>query len=110
MTPEIISSLLQGGTSGVVIIVVLVFLNFLRDERAARIAESDKRDEEFGKRNDAIIRSLDLQASRSDAICKALEGLTVSIMQHDTRTQPAVNRIMEMERDRDSSKRNRNMQ
>jgi hypothetical protein len=110
MDANALSSLIQVGTAGAVIAVVVVFLNFLKDERAARAADVlrftealDKRDVEFSKRNDAVVRALELQAAKSDTICKALEGLTASIMQHDTRTQPAVERIMEG----DSSSRRR---
>lgn len=59
---SIFSALIQAGSAGLVIMVVVLFLNFLREERKARAEEIQKRDEEYTKRNEKL--------------CLALDGLT----------------------------------
>lgn len=89
MDAGIISSLLQAGTGGIVIVVVIIFLNFLKDERASRTDESKrftealaKRDEEYEKRNDALCENL-------TSLTRQVTAMTERLIEHDAKINHA---------------------
>ena len=100
MSVETISSLVNLGAAGAVIIIVVVFLNFLRDRDKA-YEERNKMQQEFFERitassdtrSVAVEKALDTMISISKSVDKRLESLENAIYLHDIRVDKIVEKI-----------------
>ena len=72
------SSLVQAGSAGAVIVVVILFLKFLREERA-----------DFTERNNKVCNALDENT-------KTLIALSVKLVEHDEHVKPIIPMVHEV--------------